>query len=116
VQEQVFVNPVLTPIGDRTVEFRESCLSVPGLSAEVRRWHAVRVHALDETGARGVELDFEGWPARILQHELDHLNGVLYVDRDRMDPLTLSTSANVKRWWKARSADEIRAAMRAGAR
>lgn len=86
---------------------------MPGLSAAVARWHAVRVRALDEHGDP-VELEWSGWPAQILQHELDHLDGTLYVDR--MDPRTLTTAENLKRWWKARGAEEIRHAMAAGAR
>jgi peptide deformylase len=113
LHEQVLVNPTLEPIGDRKVEYMEGCLSVPGLSAAVSRWEAVRVRALDQNGVP-VEHSWTGWPARILQHEVDHLNGVLYVDR--MDARTLTTADNHKRWWKARSVGEIRAAMAAGAR
>ncbi len=102
------VNPVLEPLGDETDEFFEGCLSIPGYSAIVRRHRAVRVRGLDPAG-RAVTLELEGWPARILQHELDHLAGVLYVDR--MDPRTFTTNANLGRWWKARPAEEIRRAV-----
>lgn len=76
----VLVNPKLEPDGDEQVTFYEGCLSVRGYGALVPRWHAVRVSGVDAEG-RPVSLRLEGWPARIMQHELDHLNGTLYVDR-----------------------------------
>ena len=102
------VNPTLEPVGDETDEFFEGCLSVEGYSALVRRHRAVRVRALDPAG-HPITLELEGWPARILQHELDHLAGVLYIDR--MDPRTFTTNENLGRWWKARTASEVRAAV-----
>lgn len=102
----VLVNPTVAPVGDETEDFLEGCLSVTGFMALVRRWRAVTVDALDETGAP-VHLELEGWPARIAQHEADHLAGTLYVDR--MEPRSFSTLANVGRYWKARPAAEIRA-------
>jgi peptide deformylase len=102
------LNPVLEPIGDETVEFVEGCLSIEGFSGIVRRHRAVRVHALDGRG-RPVELEVKGWPARILQHELDHLAGVLYIDR--METRTFTTNENLGRWWKARPPAEVRAAL-----
>jgi peptide deformylase len=76
----VLVNPKLEPEGDEQVTFYEGCLSVRGYGALVPRWRAVRVSGVDAEG-RPVALRLEGWPARIMQHELDHLNGTLYVDR-----------------------------------
>ncbi len=102
----VLINPKLTPLGDETDEFFEGCLSLEGYSALVRRHRAVRVEALDGRG-KPIKLDLEGWPARIVQHELDHLAGVLYVDR--MDTRTFTTGENLGRWWKARPASEVRA-------
>lgn len=102
------LNPTLEPVGDEADDFFEGCLSVEGYSAIVRRHRAVRVAALDPAG-RPVTMELEGWPARILQHELDHLAGVLYVDR--MDPRTFTTNANLGRWWKARPAHDVRAAV-----
>ncbi len=107
----VLVNPVVEPIGDDVVEFFEGCLSVTGYSGLVRRWRAVRVHALDHTG-RAVEMDLAGWPARIVQHESDHLAGALYVDR--MDPRSYTTNANLGRFWKARPPAEVRETIGAG--
>lgn len=102
------INPTVEPVGDESDEFFEGCLSVDGYSALVRRHRAVEVRALDPAG-RAITLELEGWPARILQHELDHLAGVLYIDR--MDPRTFTTNENLGRWWKARTASEVRAAV-----
>jgi peptide deformylase len=88
----VLVNPTLEPVGDDTVEFFEGCLSVEGWAGMVDRFHRVRVKALNEH-AQPVELDWHGWPARILQHEVDHLRGTLYIDR--MDTRTFSTVDNL---------------------
>ena len=101
----VLINPVLEAIGDDTVEFFEGCLSVSGFSGMVRRHRSVRVRALDEK-AQPVELELEGWPARILQHELDHLAGRLYIDR--MDPRTFTTNENLVRFFKSRPSEEVR--------
>jgi peptide deformylase len=76
----VLVNPVLAPEPDGAVAFYEGCLSVPGLAGVVARHRSVRVEALDEHGDPRT-IRFEGWPARIAQHEIDHVNGVLYLDR-----------------------------------
>jgi peptide deformylase len=100
------INPTLEPLGDERDEFFEGCLSVDGFSALVVRHRAVRVRGLDARG-QPVDLELEGWPARILQHELDHLAGVLYIDR--MDSRTFTTDTNLGRFWKARPAWEIRA-------
>ena len=76
----VFVNPVLTPLGDATEMVYEGCLSVPNLRGRVRRFMGVRVQAVDR---HGTPLDFEahGLTAGTFQHEFDHLEGKLFVDR-----------------------------------
>jgi peptide deformylase len=82
----VLVNPVLVPTsaagasGPEHVSFYEGCLSVPGLTGVVARHRAVRVEALDEHGEPRT-YTLTGWPARIAQHEIDHLDGILYLDR-----------------------------------
>ena len=92
----VLVNPVLVPAPDGTVAFYEGCLSVPGLAGVVARHRSVRVDALDEHG-EPQSLKLEGWPARIAQHEFDHLQGVLYLDR--VLTRSLSTVDNyLERW------------------
>ena len=79
---QVLANPRLTIVDATPVEFFEGCLSVSDMMMVVPRVRAVRVDALDHTG-RPVTLNAEGWPARIFQHEIDHLRGVLCIDRMR---------------------------------
>lgn len=77
---RVFVNPVVTPIGEERAMFFEGCLSVRGYVGLVDRAAEVEVTGTDEKGAPQT-WRVRGWPARILQHELDHLDGTLYVDR-----------------------------------
>ncbi|XP_028286693.1 peptide deformylase, mitochondrial [Parambassis ranga] len=77
---RVFVNPQLRVLDGRTVLFQEACESVSGFSATVPRYVSVEVSGLNEKG-EAVTWEASGWPARILQHEMDHLNGVLYIDR-----------------------------------
>src|SRR5579884_611252 len=102
---QVIVNPELYVEGEETAEFFEGCLSVAGLTAMVRRALRVRVECLNESG-EPVTIRAEGWYARILQHEIDHLNGLLYVDR--MWPRSLMTTENYTRYWKNVSEQEFR--------
>ena len=92
---QVLFNPRIELTGDQ-VEFFEGCLSFAGFSAIVSRSLRAGVSCLDH---RGEPLTFqaEGWHARIVQHELDHLNGTLYVDR--MRPGSLTTMENLNRYW-----------------
>jgi len=105
---QVVVNPVLEVLGDDTDEFFEGCLSVNGYGGIVRRYRRVRLTGSDAHGAP-LAVELEGWPARIAQHECDHLDGILYVDR--MDSRTFTTGANLERYWKARPAEEVRRAL-----
>jgi peptide deformylase len=76
----VIINPRITVTDAGPAEFAEGCLSVPGYSAVTPRARAVHVDALDHRG-EPIALDASGWYARILQHEIDHLQGTLYVDR-----------------------------------
>jgi peptide deformylase len=101
----VLVNPVLHPLddGDDLVSFFEGCLSVPGLTGIVGRHRSVRVEALDADG-RPVDRVFSGWAARIVQHELDHLGGRLYLDQ--VETRSLCSSANYARYWAGRPPSE----------
>jgi peptide deformylase len=74
------INPTVTPVAGSVATFFEGCLSVRGYGALVTRAAAVTVEGVDLRG-RPLALRLEGWPARIMQHEMDHLNGTLYVDR-----------------------------------
>src|SRR5262249_48926857 len=83
----VIVNPRLAVLGDEVVDAFEGCLSFKGFMMVVRRARRVRVEAIDETGAP-VVIEASGWYARILQHEIDHLNGILCCDRRDSRPRT----------------------------
>jgi len=76
----VLINPEIELLSSPDVSFFEGCLSLPGFTAIVPRARNVRVHALNE-GGEPVQIEAEGWYARILQHEIDHLRGTLYIDR-----------------------------------
>jgi peptide deformylase len=93
---RVLVNPAYEPVGDGRAAFFEGCLSVPGWQAVVARHAEVRLTGQDEHG-RTVDEVFTGWPARIVQHETDHLDGVLYLDRAESRSLS-SNLAMVERW------------------
>lgn len=76
----VLINPEITKASEEKVIGVEGCLSIPGLLGEVERHESVQVKALNRHG-NPVKLKVEGWMARIFQHEIDHLNGVLFTDR-----------------------------------
>ena len=76
------VNPVLTPLSDELEDGWEGCLSVPGLRGVVPRFRRLRYRGLDPSGAI-IERDVEGFHARVIQHECDHLDGILYPMRVR---------------------------------
>nr|GMD10525.1 peptide deformylase 1A, chloroplastic [Ipomoea batatas] len=88
----VIINPKLKKKGDKTALFFEGCLSVDGFRAVVERHLEVEVTGLDQTG-QPIKVDASGWQARILQHEYDHLEGTLYVDK--MVPRTFRTVDNL---------------------
>ncbi|MGH9663681.1 MAG: peptide deformylase [Bryobacteraceae bacterium] len=102
---QVVINPKIRLRGSE-VEFFEGCLSMPGFTAVVPRARMARVDCLNHRG-QPVSIHAFGWHARILQHEIDHLKGVVYIDRMRSPSLT--TADNFTRHWKHRPvADVIR--------
>ena len=101
----VIINPVLTLESPAEIEFFEGCLSLPGLVALVPRARKVKVECLDEHGKPRV-IRASGWYARILQHEIDHLSGALYVDR--MRSVSLCSLDNFGRHWKGKSIAEVK--------
>jgi peptide deformylase len=105
---QVIINPTLTVLDPTVKLFFEGCLSVAGFTALVPRAAKVRVEALDMHG-EPVLVEAEGWHARILQHEVDHLHGKLYLDT--MLPRSFMTSANHARHWKDLPICEVCAAL-----
>ena len=76
----IVINPVVVKKSWRTEDGEEGCLSVPGKYGIVRRHHGFKVRALDRFGKK-IEFDAKGFFARVLQHELDHCDGILFVDR-----------------------------------
>lgn len=82
VPETVLINPVITPLGDAIEEDWEGCLSVPGLRGMVPRHAHIRYQGMDEYGAQ-IDRTVKGFHARVVQHECDHLDGILYPMRIR---------------------------------
>lgn len=101
---RVLVNPVLRAVADERATFFEGCLSVAGFVALVDRASEVEVRALDEGGVPRT-WRVKGWPARILQHEVDHLDGTLYVDR--MKTRSFSTAELAKARFGGKAIAEI---------
>ena len=93
----VLVNPKITPLTEDTDDDWEGCLSIPDLRGKVPRYRNIRVQALDRNGK---ELDFiaNDFHARVIQHEWDHLNGKVYLDRMR-DFSTLAFLTEFARYW-----------------
>jgi peptide deformylase len=100
----VLINPRLTLLNSGPAEFFEGCLSLAGFTAVVPRAKQVHVEGLNEK-AEPVVIDATGWYARNLQHEIDHLGGVLYVDR--MNSRTFFSKDNYVRHWKDCSIAEV---------
>jgi peptide deformylase len=94
----VIVNPVIEPLDDDVEQINEGCLSVPDLRGEVPRHMNVRLRYLDREGVEHEEVR-RGLTAGTFQHELDHLDGILFVDRVE-DPRTLTTWAEFERFHK----------------
>jgi peptide deformylase len=92
----VIVNPVIEPLDDEVVQINEGCLSVPNLRGEVPRHVRIRLRYTDRDGGEHEEVR-RGLTAGTFQHELDHLDGVLFVDRVT-DPATLSTWEQYERF------------------
>jgi len=101
----VIINPKFTEMGGEQAEFFEGCLSVSGFSAVVPRTRTVRVECLNER-AEPITIEASGWYARILQHEIDHLNGALYIDR--MISRTFTTLDNWAEYCKGKPIGDIK--------
>ena len=82
VPRTVLLNPVITPLGDEQEDGWEGCLSVPGLRGLVPRWQRIRYTGFDQYGD-AIEREVDGFHARVVQHECDHLIGTLYPMRMR---------------------------------
>ncbi len=105
---QVLINPHIVQHSPEEIEFFEGCLSLAGFSALVKRSRQVTVEYWDERGQpRRVEA--QGWYARILQHEIDHLHGRLYIDR--MESRSFMSIDNLSRHWKDMPIQAVRQAL-----
>ena len=91
----VIINPRIVSFGEQKVEFFEGCLSLAGFMGSVLRSREVVVECFDEQAKPRI-IRASGWYARILQHEIDHLNGTIYIDR--MDTRTFASVENYKRY------------------
>jgi peptide deformylase len=100
----VLINPEIELLSPPDLSFFEGCLSLPGFMAMVPRARTVKVRAFNQDG-EFVEIEAEGWYARILQHEIDHLRGTLYIDR--MWSRSLSSLDHYNRHWKSKSVSEL---------
>jgi len=95
----ILVNPVLTPVGDETFDNYEGCLSVPNLRGQVQRWVHLQVQAWDRHG-NDIDEVVHGLCAGTYQHEVDHLDGKIFVDRVT-DPTTFATWTEFDRHHRA---------------
>jgi peptide deformylase len=93
----VLVNPEVTVLDEELVDDWEGCLSIPEFRGRVPRWRRLRVDALDRRGKK-IQITAEGFFARVIQHEFDHLMGRVYLDRMR-DLKTLSHLEEFQRYW-----------------
>jgi peptide deformylase len=91
------INPELTPVGSDVVEDWEGCLSIPDIRGRVPRAREIKVRAFDRHGER-IELRAHDYPARVIQHETDHLDGILFFDRMRALE-TLTFLDEYSRYW-----------------
>jgi peptide deformylase len=105
VRLKVLINPVLEIINPAAALYFEGCLSVDGYVAAVARAKAVKVNALDRSG-KEVSYIAKGWHARILQHEVDHLAGKLYVDK--MIPQSFTSIKNFVNLWRKSLESDIK--------
>ncbi len=94
----VFINPVIEKLSDETEDDWEGCLSIPGMLGLVRRFKQIKYSAIDLNGNK-IDGEAEGLNARVIQHELDHLNGVLYTSR-LAHSSAFGYSEEIEKFWK----------------
>jgi peptide deformylase len=95
VGPEFWINPVLTPLTDELISGYEGCLSITGLRARVARYARIHVRYLALDGVEH-SLDLQGFPAVVAQHECDHLDGILFIDK--AEPLTVAFLDEYERW------------------
>jgi peptide deformylase len=101
-EPMVFINPVIEPIGHEMYEDWEGCLSIPDIRGRVPRARAIKVTALDRSGGK-IEVTSQDFPARVIQHETDHLDGILFFDRMRSFETLAFMDEYARYWSKDRS-------------
>ena len=94
----VLINPIIEKTTDETEDDWEGCLSIPGMLGLVRRFKKIKFSALDLNG-KGISGEVEGLHARVIQHELDHLNGILYTSR-LAHKSAFGYSEEIEKFWK----------------
>ena len=92
----VMINPKVTPIGKEKIDGYEGCLSVPEIRGVVARYKKISVEYTDENGERYIK-EFEDLQARVVQHEVDHLDGIVFIERVQ-NPKTFITYENYKKY------------------
>ena len=98
IKVSVLINPKIENISDETEDDWEGCLSIPGMSGLVRRFKLIKYSAIDLNGNHVVG-EVEGLHARIIQHEFDHLNGILYTSR-LAHKSAFGYSEEIEKFWK----------------
>ena len=106
VPQMVLINPEVAPVGSDVVEDWEGCLSIPDIRGKVPRARQIVARAFDRRGKR-IELRASGFTARVIQHETDHLQGVLFFDR-MTDFLTLTFLDEFSRYWSSHGRDDVK--------
>ena len=101
LDHQTLINPVYKPLDTQMRSFYEGCLSVPGYQGVVSRYYRIELRCENEKG-KSISDVYTGWPARIVQHETDHLNGMLYLDKAHIR--SLATDENMATRWADASA------------
>ena len=98
VKISVLINPIIEKITDDTEDDWEACLSIPGMSGLVRRFKSIKYEALDLNGNK-IFGEVEGLHARVIQHEFDHLNGILYTSR-LAHKSAFGFTEEIEKFWK----------------
>ena len=98
IKVSILINPQIEKISDDTEDDWEGCLSIPGMSGLVRRSKKIKYSGFDLTGAK-VSGEADGLHARVIQHEFDHLNGILYTSR-LADKRAFGYSEEIEKFWK----------------
>ncbi len=104
IRVSVLINPVIEKISDETEDNWEGCLSIPGMSGLVRRFKKIKYSAIDLKGDK-ISGEVEGLHARVIQHEFDHLNGILYTSR-LADKRAFGYTEEIEKFWKKNNEKE----------